>query len=243
ATARGGGMTPRRPTSARRRPGRPPGPSQAPQLRVRLIEEASRLYAEGGSVGLSFAVVAARAGLTKATVFHYFPNKAALLRAVFEAFGARLERAAEGWFAPRGGSHAARLDRLVEGLVAFYGREPLNARMLGHALLEVAQRAPWYAGTDLAPLRSFDRFVQHFSAFIAAGVAAGEFYPDRPMATIMTIGGIILFEFMLPDQGRAFRGGASGDISLAARTAEMRAVIARAVVRPRTRLDRRRRTP
>lgn len=235
-------MTPRRvPAPARRRPGRPAGPSQAAQLRARLIEEASQLYAEGGSAGLSFAVVAARTGLTKATVFHYFPNKRALLRGVFEAFGARLERAAETWFTPTAGTHAARLDRLVDGLVAFYGREPLHARTLCHALLEVDQHAPWQTPTGVEPLRPFSSFARDFSDFIAAGVAAGEFYPDRPMATIMTIGGIILFEFMLPDQGRPFRAGVFGETSLAARTAEMRAVIARAVVRPQTRLERRRR--
>jgi AcrR family transcriptional regulator len=235
-------MTARRvPSTARRRPGRPPGPSQAPQLRVRLIEEASRLYAEGGAAGLSFAVVAARAGLTKATVFHYFPNKTMLLRGVFDAFGERLERAAENWFKPTAGTHAARLDRLVDALVAFYGREPLHARMLCHALLEVDQGAPWHTSTGIEPLRRFTRFVQHFTGFITAGIAAGEFYPDRPMATMMTIGGIILFEFMLPDQGRAFRAGVFGETSLAARTAEMRAAIARAVVRPQTRLERRRR--
>ena len=36
------------PLNPRRRPGRPPGPSQAAQLRARLVDEASKLYAAGG---------------------------------------------------------------------------------------------------------------------------------------------------------------------------------------------------
>jgi AcrR family transcriptional regulator len=253
------------PPRARRRPGRPPGPSQAPQLRARLVEEASQLYAAGGYAGISFATVAQRSDLTKATVFHYFPSKDALLRAVFEAFGERLERAAENWFDPPPPSHAARLERLVESLVDFYGRDPLNARILCHGLLETefeggnrrsassarraaqertaanGSRAPSPPhGIGAAP-PVFDHFVRRFVEFIASGIAAEEFYPERPLATIMAIGGIVLFEFMLPDQGRTFRGGSAGRVSLTARGREMAAVINRAVVRPGVRLRRRRR--
>jgi AcrR family transcriptional regulator len=229
------------PLNPRRRPGRPPGPSQAAQLRARLVDEASKLYAAGGYARISFAAVAERAGLTKATVFHYFPKKDALLRAVFEAFGERLERAAETWFDPPPTSHAARLERLVQSLVEFYGSDPLHARLLCHGLLEVERRVALNAGNGQTP-PVFGHFVNRFSAFIASGIAAGEFYPDRPLAIIMAIGGIILFEFMLPDQGREYRAGAGGRVTLAERGREMAAVINRAVVRPSARLRRRARS-
>ena len=226
------------PPHQRRRPGRPPGPSQAAQLRARLVDEASQLYAAGGYARISFAAVAERTGLTKATVFHYFPRKDALLRAVFDAFGERLERAAETWFDPPPASHAARLERLVESLVEFYGRDPLHARLLCHGLLEAERRVAWNAAAGQRP-PVFGHFVARFVEFINSGIAAGEFYPDRPLATIMAIGGIILFEFMLPDQGSEYRAGAGGRVSLAERGREMAAVINRAVVRPSARLRRR----
>jgi AcrR family transcriptional regulator len=203
-----------------------------------LIDEASQLYAEGGYARISFATVAERTGLTKATVFHYFPNKQALLLAVFETFGERLGRAAENWFDPPPASHAARLERLVASLVDFYGNDPLNARILCHGLLEADGRGAWRIGAATTP-PVFDHFVRRFVAFIASGVAAGEFHPDRPLATIMGIGGIILFEFMLPDQGRQFRSGTGGRVSLQERGREMAALIGRAVVRPTERLRRR----
>jgi AcrR family transcriptional regulator len=218
-----------------RRPGRPRGPSQAAQLRARLIGEASQLYAAGGSPGLSFATVAARSGLTKPTVFHYFPNKEALLRAVFDALGERLQGAAENWFDPPPASYAARLDRLIAALVEFYGRDPLNARILCHGLLEGERLAPWRGAGGAAP-PVFEHFLGRFVRFIAAGAAAGEFHGDRPLAIIMAIGGIVLFEFMLPDRGAAFRRGAFGATSLEQRGAEMATLIRRAVVRPRSRL-------
>jgi AcrR family transcriptional regulator len=202
-----------------------------------LIEEASQLYAAGGHARISFASVAQQTGLTKATVFHYFPNKHALLRAVFDSFGERLERAAESWFDPPPATHAARLERLIESLVDFYGRDPINARILCHGLLDAERLAPWGApGTVMPPV--FDHFVRRFVAFIASGIAANEFHADRPMATIMAIGGIVLFEFMLPDQGSQYRAGAGGRLTLAQRGAEMAALITRAVVRPGIRLQR-----
>ena len=219
----------------RRGPGRPRGPSQAVQLRARLIEEASQLYADGGYAGLSFATLAARAGLTKPTVFHYFPNKQALLRAVFDALGERLQRAAESWFDAPPASYAARLERLILALAEFYGRDPLNARILCHGLLETERLAPPASG---AAMPVFDHFIRRFAAFIAAGARAGEFYADRPLAIIMAIGGIVLFEFMLPDRGSQFRRVPAGAVPLAERAREMAALASRAVVRPQARLGR-----
>jgi AcrR family transcriptional regulator len=86
--------------------------------------------------GSAFATVAARTGLTKPTVFHYFPNKNALLGAVFDALGERLQGAAENWFDPPPASYTERLEQLIGALVEFYGRDPLNARILCHGLLE-----------------------------------------------------------------------------------------------------------
>lgn len=224
--------------TAARRPGRPRGPSQANRLRQRLIAEASILYAEGGYAGVNLATVAGRAGLTKATVFHYFDNKEALVFAVFVGLGERLERAASNWFDATPESHATRLERLVGSLVDFYGNDPLNARILCRGLLERERPGPQLAADgEIPPV--FASFVGRFAAFVESGIRAGEFYRDRPMALIMAIGGIILFELMLPDHARQL----AGSVSLAERKREMSALITRAVVRPGTRMSQRSTVP
>jgi AcrR family transcriptional regulator len=220
-----------RPDGAPRRPGRPRGPSQAERLRQSLITEASELYAQAGYAGISFATLAERTDLTKATVFHYFPKKEALVYAVFEALGARLEAATLGLFDPPPASFAARLERVVNSLVDFYGADPLNARILCQGFLEGDRLTATGAASTQTP-RIFARFVRRFAEFVQAGMEAGEFQPGRPMATVMNIGGIILFEFMLPDRGRFL----IGEVALSERRAEMAAVVARAVVRPRVRM-------
>lgn len=212
-----------------RGPGRPPGPSRVKQARARLVATASAIYAEGGDAGLSYAVLAERSGLTKPTLFHYFPTKDTLRYAVFQALGERLEAAAESWFDAPPESFAARLDRLVGALVDFYGADPVNARILCRGLLETR------GGVGMPPV--FAHFVRRFTEFIAAGVRAGEFYPDPPLATVLSIGGVVLFEFMLPAHGRRQLYGGSLP-SLEQRKAEMVALVRRAVVHPAARLGR-----
>jgi AcrR family transcriptional regulator len=220
-----------------RRPGRPRGPSQTNRLRQRLIAEASALYAEGGYAGVNLATVAERAGLTKATVFHYFDNKEALVYAVFVGLGERLEKAASNWFDATPEPHATRLQRLIGSLVDFYGNDLLNARILCQGLLERGRLAP--RGTDAEMPPVFAHFIGRFAAFVESGIRAGEFYRDRPMALIMAIGGIILFELMLPEHARRL----AGRVSVAERKREMTTVITRTVVRPSTRMSQRNSTP
>ncbi|HZR82220.1 MAG TPA: TetR/AcrR family transcriptional regulator [Candidatus Binatia bacterium] len=201
-------------------------------LRGRIVAEASRLYADGGDAGLSLALLAERVGVNKATLFHYFANKDALVYAVFESLGERLDAATHGLFDAPPASHAARLDRVIEALVDFYGADPLNARILAHALLESDRVLPSDGGRrDAMPV--FARFVERFATFIASGVAAGELYPDRPLGSILSIGGAILFELMLPEVGRRLYR----DVSFEERKRELVRLIRRALVRPAARLS------
>ena len=215
-----------------RRPGRPPGPSQAADVRARAAAEASRLYAAGGYAGLSFGTLAVRVGITKATVFHYFATKEALVDAVFDRLGTALAARAHGWFDAPPASFAARLERTLAGLVDFYGTDPVNAQIVLHGLLEVERIADRPAAAGDART-VFATFVRDFVAFIEAGIRAGEFHADRAPGTIVSIGGVVLFECMLPGAARRRYGG--GGVTLDDRAREVIDFVCRAVVRPRGR--------
>src|SRR5262245_281095 len=213
----------------RRGPGRPPGPSQAADVRARIVAEASRLYAAGGYAGLSFGTLALRVGITKATVFHYFPTKEALAIAVFDGLGERLEGRAREWFGAPPASYTARLERALRGLIDFYGSDPVNARLVCHGLLEVEALA-LVPATGAERLTVFGDFVREFAEFLEAGIAAGAFHADRVLGTIVSIGGVVLFECMLPPPARRRFAGA-GDVAAGDRTREVIAFVRRAVVR------------
>jgi AcrR family transcriptional regulator len=205
-------------------PGRPPGPSQAAALRDALVAAATRQYAQGGRGGISFGALAAAVGLHKATVFHYFATKDAVVGAVFASFGAELAAYRQTWFAPPPASFAARLERAVGELVDFYDADPLRARVICHGLLEVDGRARPGGRSDSA----LAAFVTEFMTFLGAGMDAGAFHRADPAGLMMTIGGMILFEVMLPPDARRLYGRRS---SPAARRREIVALVRRAVVR------------
>lgn len=56
----------------------------APGARARILDAALALVSERGSAGTSMRRLAAACGLNVATIYHYFPSKADLLRALVE---------------------------------------------------------------------------------------------------------------------------------------------------------------
>jgi AcrR family transcriptional regulator len=65
---------------------------RAPGARARIVDAALTLMSERGAAGTSMRRLADACGLNVATIYHYFPSKADLLRAVIEErrYGERL---------------------------------------------------------------------------------------------------------------------------------------------------------
>jgi AcrR family transcriptional regulator len=194
------------------------------------VAAAGRQYAAGGRGGISFASLAAEAGLRKATVFHYVPTTDALVDAVFAALGARLAARAPEWFGspPRG--YAARLEQVVGGLVDFYADDPVNARLVCQGLLGLEPWAAAPVGPDDGSLHFAD-FLRQFRDFVGAGMAAGAFHPGDPVTTVMSIGGVVLFECMIPPALRRRYGWDGSRTALAAHRRAVLAFVRRAIVR------------
>jgi AcrR family transcriptional regulator len=58
--------------------------AEAPNQRSRILDAALALVSELGSAGTSMRRLASACGLNVATIYHYFPSKADLLRALIE---------------------------------------------------------------------------------------------------------------------------------------------------------------
>lgn len=67
-------------------------PAPSTGARTRILDAALALMSEQGSAGASMRQLAATCGLNVATIYHYFPSKADLLRSVIEErrYGERL---------------------------------------------------------------------------------------------------------------------------------------------------------
>ncbi|NKQ54181.1 TetR/AcrR family transcriptional regulator [Amycolatopsis sp. K13G38] len=84
----------------KRRRGRPPL-SDGPSTREQIVRTAREVFSELGYEGTTFKEIAERAGLTRPAVNHYFRDKEALYRALFESsreavVASGVERAAAG---------------------------------------------------------------------------------------------------------------------------------------------------
>ncbi|RLB56605.1 MAG: hypothetical protein DRI34_08925 [Deltaproteobacteria bacterium] len=81
----------------------------------RIHRAAERVFAECGFERATMEQVARRAGMAKASLYHYFPGKQALFAAVLEQALAELERLAERP-APAGGQLAQSLELVLDYL-------------------------------------------------------------------------------------------------------------------------------
>lgn len=159
--------------------------------RTEILTAAIDLFAELGFDGASINAIAARAGASKANVFHHFGSKEALyletLRAACSAFEPGLEALAD---ADRG--FGERLRRFVHEDVVQLFSDPDRSRLI---LREVLESSP-SRGRELAT----EVFDEHFARVVElfrSGQQSGVFRSDVPpaLAASMTIAcNVFLFQ-------------------------------------------------
>ena len=142
-----------------------------PQILAAALEE----FAERGYAGASMAAAAARAGVTKGLIYHYFPGKADLFKAVVRSCIQPVFSEAERLIAAFQGPRAEVLRGLIElayNRVAAERRE----RVLFKLILAEADRFPELAAFYHAEV--FSRALALVRSVLRAGVASGEFRPE-----------------------------------------------------------------
>ena len=153
-----------------RRPGRP----RSEQAEQAIIEATLDLFAEKGFEGVCVEVVAARAGVGKATIYRRWPNKEELLLAAFASLKSPLPE-------PKGVSVRDDLLAMVEVMCADKA-DPRKARRYA-LLLGDGDKYPRlmarYKETVVQPRRDAMR------AVIRHGVETGELRPDTDVEIAM----------------------------------------------------------
>ncbi len=143
-----------------------------------ILEAALEEFAERGYAGARMAAVAARAGIAKGLIYHYFPSKAALLQATVRACTQpafeELEQA-ERRVAGMSGSARDLLAALIEvayARVRKEGRERHLLRLIVTEAEHFPELARFYREEVLSRATAVVR------AVLRAGVASGEFAPE-----------------------------------------------------------------
>ncbi|MGV9970125.1 TetR/AcrR family transcriptional regulator [Nocardia beijingensis] len=150
--------------SSARGPGRP----RSERSRRAVLAAARELLTDSGLPGLSMDDIAARAGVSKNTIYRWWPTKAAVLMDAFtDAFADRME-------APDDGDAPTRLRTQIRRVAQLMNTP--QARRPFVALVAAAQHDPELA-TALRE-RFIDSRRADVSRLVAAGIAEGHFPAD-----------------------------------------------------------------
>lgn len=146
-----------------------------PTRQKQIIDAARAEIMERGYGATSIRDIAERAGMSMSALYHYYPGKQDLLRAILDegvdAYFAAVEEALK----EVGDEPAERLEALVAATVQFRAEHPVKSSI---TLTEERSLAPEHLE---AYLERAARGTRQFQEVIAAGVKRGEFttpYPD-----------------------------------------------------------------
>ncbi len=138
------------------------------QVRDAVLTAAGELMLEGGLAAATMEAIAARAGVSKRTLYKYWPSRGAV---ALEGF---MRSAAASWSLPEDAPAAESLEELVVAAVRLFTQTPAGPLM--RSLIADAQSQAEIAGAIrdqwLRPRRAVA------ADLLAQGIAAGEFRAD-----------------------------------------------------------------
>jgi AcrR family transcriptional regulator len=141
-----------------------------------ILTAAADVLAERGFHGMNLDEIADRLDLTKATLYHYFPSKEALVSACLEAIATRSNQRLAEVAANTAGTATERLHRLiVTQLVIIVREQPQMARIF----LQPVDWPESYRQRTKVLRRQHDEI---FRSVVREGIAAGDFDVDERIA-------------------------------------------------------------
>jgi TetR/AcrR family transcriptional regulator len=157
-------------------------------VRARILDAAERVFAERGYAGATTREIALAARIHKRMLFYYFPTKDVLYRAVLERIVANLIAIHERF---RNDPGPVGLGEAAEGLVAFAAANLGALKLLHREIMDAGPHLAGLAREHLGPL--FARG----AAEVERNVTRGLFRSGDPMHTLVNVGGLTLYYFLL----------------------------------------------
>ena len=192
----------------------PPTTNRGRRTRQRIVEAAADVVAEKGADGASLDEIGARAGASRSQLYHYFDDKADLLRAVAEATNDAVLGGQRELFAELGSWEG--LAKWMDALVVL---QEQNGGRGGCPIGNLVGQLGEHDDDVRAVLASgFDRWEAHIKAGLAAMVASGELVPETDLewlsaSTLASLqGGLILTQARRDPQ--ALRQALDGALTL-----------------------------
>jgi AcrR family transcriptional regulator len=154
--------------------------------RERILEAAEAFFGERGYSGTRLHHIAERVGVQKASLFHYFPSKEELYRAVLEHSVGDAERTITHALESRN-TPLERVCLLIESWIDLVAAHPQRLKILLRQSLGDAP--PGYQTPDN------DRLLALIVGFITEGQMAKVFAPVDALASVLSVVGMVAFFF------------------------------------------------
>jgi AcrR family transcriptional regulator len=155
--------------------------------RERILEVAEAFLGERGYNGTRLHLIAQRVGIQKASLFHYFPSKEQLYRAVVqEGFGETehtIKRVLESE-----GKPLEKICALVEAYVEMVAAHPERTKIL---LRQSLGDAP----SGYQPLPESEHLLNMVATFVAEGQREDVFREIDPVGAVLGVMGVVAFFF------------------------------------------------
>jgi AcrR family transcriptional regulator len=167
-----------------------PRPSPAAALRVRILEAAGALFLSRGFVRVTSDDIAARLGISKATLYKAFSGKEEILRAVVRGFLRRVLDQVEGLIADGSLGFVEKMVALLTLLGSQIARfEPVFIR-------DLQRHAPgiW---DEIETFRQ-DKIAKNFRIILEAGRREGYFREDVDLDLLLAMFASLVQEFVNP---------------------------------------------
>lgn len=169
-----------------------------------IIEAALELFTEKGFAATKLTEVAARAGVSKGTVYLYFDSKEALFKAmVKETLLPHLEQAEL-----RAGSHEGSTIDLIYGLSAYWRHKLLESNASGIPKLVIAEASNFPELAKFYMEHVVDRGRALVERILKRGIDKGEFRKMDIPHTVMVILSPMIFAAVYDHSLRPFDKGA-----------------------------------
>jgi AcrR family transcriptional regulator len=167
-----------------------PRPSGAAALRARILEAAGALFLSRGFVRVTSDDIAARLGISKATLYKAFSGKEEILRAVVRGFLRRVLDQVEGLIADGSLGFVEKMVALLTLLGSQIARfEPIFIR-------DLQRHAPgiW----DEIEIFRQDKIAKNFRIILEAGRREGYFREDVDLDLLLAMFASLVQEFVNP---------------------------------------------
>ncbi len=173
-----------------------PGGMRRHLVEAEILEHAARLFSENGYAATTLQDIAADLGMSRSSLYHYFPNKEEMLIRLVSGLVSSSEAALRVMRSKTGDDAAERLRTAVESLLEPIVEAPNRFRLL----LTVEAQLPAQVAEQWRDIRR--SIVAEVSGLIRDGTRRGQFRSVDEQAATFTVLGMCNWVAWWPDRQR-----------------------------------------